>query len=90
MANSGFSSSRPLNRRNRLHELLIALIHQNNNLELMNPESSLLDQSSNASKDYDPASWLDRNRRILETYQALVRSAVTLDSLLDAEETSSI
>ncbi|KGG12024.1 hypothetical protein EV05_1227 [Prochlorococcus sp. MIT 0601] len=35
----------------------------------------------------DPAHWIDRNRRILEKYQSLVRSAITLDSLLDSEQT---
>jgi hypothetical protein len=28
---------------------------------------------------------LDRNRRLLQRYQAMVRTAVTLDALLDAE-----
>jgi hypothetical protein len=29
---------------------------------------------------------LDQNRRTLQRYQALVRTAVTLDALLDAED----
>ena len=34
----------------------------------------------------DPARWLDRNRRIVLQYRALVRTAVTLDALLDSEQ----
>ena len=33
-----------------------------------------------------PGRWLDQNRRTLQRYQALVRTAVTLDALLDAED----
>ena len=32
-----------------------------------------------------PGRWLDQNRRTLQRYQALVRTAVTLDALVDAE-----
>ena len=72
-------------RRNRLHELLIALIHQQDNLELMDSQAPTLDANSFAIKDQDPARWLDQNRRIINKYQALVRSAITLDALLEAE-----
>jgi hypothetical protein len=34
----------------------------------------------------EAARWLDRNRRVLKQYQSLVRTAVTLDALLDAEQ----
>ena len=34
----------------------------------------------------EPGRWLDQNRRTLLHYQALVRTAVTLDALLDAEQ----
>ena len=72
-------------RRNRLHELLIALIHQQENLELMDSQAPSLDANSFTLKEQDPARWLEQNRRILNKYQALVRSAITLDALLDAE-----
>ena len=39
-----------------------------------------------ASSGAAPARWLDQNRRILHRYQALVRTAVTLDALVDAED----
>lgn len=32
-----------------------------------------------------PGHWIERNRRVLQRYQALVRSAITLDALADQE-----
>ena len=76
-------------RRQRLHELLIGLIQQQENLELMDEDAPRLDNSSaSGPKDEDPAKWLNRNRRIMQKYQALVRSAITLDALLDSEESA--
>ena len=74
-------------RRQRLHELLIVLIQRQEELELMDDEAPSLSANDRHSKDSDPARWLERNRRILKRYQALVRSAVTLDALLDSENT---
>ena len=73
-------------RRHRLHELLIALLQKQEDLELMDAEAPRLDRGSRSSQDLDPARWLDRNRRVLKRYQALVRSARPLDALLDAEQ----
>ena len=67
-------------RRQRLHELVLALIAREEELPLMDeawPE---------ASSGGAPARWLDQNRRTLHRYQALVRTAVTLDALVDAED----
>tara|TARA_B100000700_G_C14748265_1_gene716275 strand:+ start:318 stop:590 length:273 start_codon:yes stop_codon:yes gene_type:complete len=77
-------------RRQRLHELVIALIHQQDELELMDSQGPSLEKSTDLKKNQDPARWLDRNRRILNNYQALVRSAITLDALLDSEQSSSV
>ncbi len=74
------------NRRQRLHELLIALIHQQEDLELMDDETPKLGQSNGMNDGRDPARWLERNRRLMNRYQALVRSAITLDALLDSEQ----
>tara|TARA_Y100001968_G_scaffold30301_1_gene23423 strand:- start:334 stop:591 length:258 start_codon:yes stop_codon:yes gene_type:complete len=73
------------NRRQRLHELLIALIHSEGDIELIDADSPDLQRRQSSSPDYDPARWLDRNRRIMNKYQSLVRSAITLDALLDSE-----
>lgn len=72
-------------RRQRLHEILIALIQQQDDLELMDPQSAELASGSNHPHQLEPALWLERNRRVLKKYQALVRSAITMDALLDGE-----
>lgn len=69
-------------RRQRLHELLLALIAREDELPLLDPDQPELEGSAS------PGRWLDQNRRSLQRYQALVRTAVTLDALLDAEESS--
>lgn len=68
-------------RRQRLHELVLALIAREEELPFMDEEWP---ESSSAGA---PARWLDQNRRTLHRYQALVRTAVTLDALVDAEDT---
>ena len=74
-------------RRQRLHELLLALIARQEDLELMDPEGpSGFTSSGTAEGPAEAARWLDRNRRVLQHYQSLVRTAVTLDALLDAEQ----
>tara|TARA_Y100001968_G_C19393330_1_gene736844 strand:+ start:224 stop:481 length:258 start_codon:yes stop_codon:yes gene_type:complete len=85
MESLGKESKHPEKRRQRLHELLIALIQRENDLELMDSDSPDLKRVETSSSGNDPAKWLDRNRRILSKYQALVRTAITLDALLDSE-----
>ena len=70
-------------RRQRLHELLLALIARDEELPLLDSEHPELDGGDS------PGRWLDQNRRSLRRYQALVRTAVTLDALLDAEDSPS-
>ena len=77
-------------RRQRLHELLIALIQVQDSIELLDGESPSLDSSSLLIGNQDPAMWIDKNRRILVKYQSLVRSAVTLDALIDSEKIDSV
>ena len=67
-------------RRQRLHDLLLALIAREEDLPLMDSENPQLEGGM------APGRWLDQNRRTLQRYQALVRTAVTLDALLDAED----
>lgn len=67
-------------RRQRLHELLLALIAREEELPLLDGDRPDLEMGS------APGRWLDQNRRTLQRYQALVRTAVTLDALLDAED----
>ena len=68
-------------RRQRIHELVLALINQQNDLELLDCDHT----GSLAAAQGNPAGWLERNRRVVQHYQALVRSAVTLDALVEQE-----
>ena len=72
--------SSAVSRRQRLHELLLALVAREDELPLLEADRPDLEGGS------APGLWLDQNRRTLQRYQALVRTAVTLDALLDAEE----
>ena len=67
-------------RRQRLHELVLALLSQRE-LELLDEDGS----GSSAAAQGNPASWLERNRRVVQRYQAVVRSAITLDALIEQE-----
>ncbi len=73
-------------RRNRLHELLIALINQQRDLELMDEAAPLFENSAHSSSATYQARSLEHNQRVLKKYQSLVRSAIALDALLEAEQ----
>ena len=72
-------------RRKRLHELLLALINKQDYLELIEDDSNDLARgfSDNESRDFSKS--IERNRKILKKYHSLVRTAVTLDALMDSE-----
>ena len=76
----------PLRRRNRLHEILIALINQQKDLELMDDGVQIFNNPINHSEKYDSSKIIKRNQRIMKRYQSLVRSAIALDALLESEE----
>lgn len=76
----------PLTRRSRLHEILIALIKQQKNLELMDDGAQGFENPINHSEKYDPSKIVERNQRIIKKYQSLVRSAIALDALLESED----
>jgi len=65
-------------RRQRIHELVVALLAQQSDMELLTGDGS-------GFPGGDAGSWIERNRRVVQRYQALVRSAVTLDALVDQE-----
>ena len=71
-------------RRKRLHELLLTLINKESNFELIEDSDDLTTNFS----DKDTANLsrvIEKNRKIIKRYQALVRTAVTLDTLMDSE-----
>ena len=75
-----------LSRRSRLHEILIALINQQKNLELMDDGVQVFKNPINHSEKYDSSKIIERNQRIIKKYQSLVRSAIALDALLESED----
>ena len=75
-----------LTRRSRLHEILIALINQQKDLELMDDGVQVFQHPVNHSGKYDSSKIIERNQRIIKKYQSLVRSAIALDALLESEQ----
>jgi hypothetical protein len=71
----------PSDRRQRLHDLVVALISQQSDLELLDDDNT----GSLAAAQGNPGGWLERNRRVVQRYQALVRSAATLNALVEQE-----
>lgn len=65
-------------RRQRIHDLVLALLAQQSDLELLAGDGT-------GRSPVDAGDWIERNRRVVHAYQALVRSAVTLDALVDQE-----
>ena len=72
-------------RRKRLHELLLTLINKESNFELIEEDSSDLTSSYSEKDTLNLSRVIEKNRKIINKYQALVRSAVTLDALMDSE-----
>ena len=75
-----------LSRRSRLHEILIALINQQKDLELMDDGVQVFKNTTNHSENYDSSKIIERNQRIIKKYQSLVRSAIALDAILESEQ----
>ena len=72
-------------RRKRLHELLLALISKQDYFELIEDDSNDLAKSYSENESRDFSKLIKRNRNILKKYHSLVRTAVTLDALMDSE-----
>ena len=72
-------------RRKRLHELLLTLINKESNFELIEEDSSDLTSSYNEKDTANLSKVIEKNRKIIKRYQAIVRTAVTLDALMDSE-----
>ena len=68
-------------RRQRIHDLVLALLARQGDLELLDGDG--LGRGPGAQAN--PAGWLERNHRVLQRYQALVRTAATLDALVEQE-----
>ena len=72
-------------RRKRLHDLLLTLINKESNFELIEDDSSDLSSSYSKKDNANLSRVIEKNRNIIKRYQAIVRTAVTLDALMDSE-----
>ena len=72
-------------RRKRLHELLLTLINKESNFELIEDDSSDLSSSFSDKDTANLSRVIEKNRKIIKRYHSLIRTAVTLDALMDSE-----
>ena len=72
-------------RRKRLHDLLLTLINKDTEFELIEEDSSDLTSSFSEQDTLNLSQVIEKNRKIIKRYQAIVRTAVTLDALMDSE-----
>jgi len=63
----------------------MALIDKEANFELIEENSDELTSKYANDETINFSKVIERNRKILRKYQSLVRSAVTLDALMDSE-----
>ena len=71
-------------RRQRIHALVLALLARQEELELRDDDHAV-PRGGSLGAGGDPGSWLERNRRVVRRFQGLVRTAVTLDALIEQE-----
>ena len=72
-------------RRKRLHEILLTLINKESNFELIEDDSENLTSNYSEKDTVNLSRVIEKNRKIIKRYQAIVRTAVTLDALMDSE-----
>tara|TARA_B100000212_G_C27142792_1_gene434089 strand:+ start:93 stop:320 length:228 start_codon:yes stop_codon:yes gene_type:complete len=63
----------------------LSLINKQQNFELLEDDSSDFSTGYSEIDAADLSRTIKKNRRILDKYRSLIRSAVTLDALLDSE-----
>ena len=78
---TGFLSER----RKRLHELLLTLINKEADFQLIEDDSTELTTNYSDKDTLSLSRIIEKNRKILKKYQSLVKSAITLDALMDSE-----
>jgi len=72
-------------RRKRLHDLLLTLINKDSEFEFIEEDSSDLTSSYSEKDTLNLSRVIEKNRKIIKRYQAIVRTSVTLDDLMDSE-----
>ena len=72
-------------RRKRLHDLLLTLINKDSKFEFIEEDSGDLASSYSEKDTLNLSRVIKKNRKIIKRYQSIVRTAVTLDALMDSE-----
>jgi len=72
-------------RRKRLHDLLLTLINKDSEFQFIEEGSSEVTSSYSEKDTFNLSRVIEKNRKIIKRYQAIVRTAVTLDALMDSE-----
>ena len=72
-------------RRKRLHQILLTLINKESNFELIEEDSDALTTKISDKDTANLSRVIEKNRKIIKRYQSLIRTAVTLDALMDSE-----
>ena len=72
-------------RRKRLHDLLLTLINKDSEFEFIEEDCSDLTSSYSKKDTLNLSRVIEKNRKIIKRYQTIVRTAVTLDALMDSE-----
>ena len=72
-------------RRKRLHDLLLTLINKDSEFEFIYEDCSDLTYRYSENDTFNLSRVIEKNRKIIKRYQAIVRTAVTLDALMDSE-----
>ena len=68
-----------------MHDLLLTLIHKDSEFEFIEEDSSDLTTSYSEKDTMNLSRVIEKNRKIIKKYQSIVKTAVTLDALMDSE-----
>ena len=72
-------------RRKRLHDLLLTLINKDSEFEFIEEDSNDLTSGYSGEDTLNLSRVIKKNRKIINRYKAIVKTAVTLDALMDSE-----
>ena len=64
---------------------MLTLINKESNFELIEEDSGDLSSSYSEKDTANLSRVIEKNRKIIKKYQALIKTAVTLDALMDSE-----
>ena len=72
-------------RRKRLHDLLLTLIDKDSEFKFLEEDSKEFTSNYSEKDTINLSRVIEKNRKVIKRYQAIVRTAVTLDALMDSE-----